>query len=60
MADRIESPASAANVRQIGATAPGARERVESSNAEEQVQAVFYASAPTMHYNDRAVVATDR
>ena len=26
----------------------------------EQVQAVFYAKRPTMQYNDRAVVATDR
>lgn len=26
----------------------------------EQVQAVFYAKRPTMEYNDRAVVATDR
>ena len=26
----------------------------------EQVQAVFYAKRPTMGYNDRAVIATDR
>lgn len=26
----------------------------------EQIQAVFYAKRPTMEYNDRAVVATDR
>ncbi len=26
----------------------------------EQVQSVFYAKRPTMQYNDRAVVATDR